>query len=61
MMDVNLSEPREVGDQLDKHHVIPQITLSTDMMSLSLFLKHTHSTLLYPVKPLTLLHTVVCF
>lgn len=38
-MGVNLSEPRELGDQLDKHHVIPQITLSTDMISLS----HTHT------------------
>lgn len=33
MMDVNLSEPGRWGDQLDKRHVIPQITLSTDMIT----------------------------
>lgn len=33
MMSVNLSEPGVVRDQLDKHHVIPQITLSTDMLT----------------------------
>lgn len=33
MTGVNLSVPRVVGDQPDKHHVIPQITLSARVIT----------------------------
>lgn len=37
MTGVNLSVPRVAGNQLDKHHVIPQITLSARVIT------HTHT------------------